>query len=126
MRKKMFNGATNLLFEKAKELRENMTQAELVLWEYLRQHPLGYKFRRQHPLGIYIVDFYCHKLKLVIEVDGSMHGLKEVQDADVERQRQLEMDGLKVVRFTNEKILKRKEEVIEQIILLINERVGTT
>jgi very-short-patch-repair endonuclease len=106
---------------KAKELRENMTQAELVLWEYLRQHPFGYKFRRQHPLGIYIVDFYCHKLKLVIEVDGSIHNLQEVKDVDIERQRQLELEGLKVIRFTNEEVLKTKEVVIEKIKLLINE-----
>ena len=122
MKKKMFYGASNLLFEKAKELRENMTQAELVLWEYLRQHPFGFKFRRQHPLGIYIVDFYCHKLKLVFEVDGDVHGEREVQEADIERQRQLELDGLKVKRFTNEEVLKTKEVVIEQINLLINER----
>jgi imidazole glycerol-phosphate synthase subunit HisF len=117
----MFYGASKLLFERAKELRGNMTQAELVLWEYLRQHPLGYKFRRQHPLGIYIVDFYCHKIKLVIEVDGSIHNLQVVNDVDVERQRHLEMEGLKVIRFTNEEILKTKEVVIEKIKLLINE-----
>lgn len=125
MKKKMFFGASHLLFKRAKELRENMTEAETVLWEYLRQHPLGFKFRRQHPLGIYIVDFYCHKLKLVIEVDGSVHGEQDVREVDMERQRQLERDGLKVVRFTNEEVLKKKEDVIEQIILLINERVGT-
>jgi len=117
----MFYGASNLLFEKAKELRENMTQAELVLWEYLRQHPLGFKFRRQHPLMIYIVDFYCHRLKLVIEVDGSIHTLQEVKDVDLERQRLLELEGLKIIRFTNEEILKTREVVIEQINLLINE-----
>lgn len=123
MKKKMFYGASNLLFGKAKELRSNMTQAELVLWEYLRQRPLGCKFRRQHPLGIYVVDFYCHQLKLVIEVDGSVHGEKDVRAADVERQRQLELDGLKVIRFTNEEVLKTKEVVIEQINLLINQQV---
>ena len=121
MKKKMFYGASNLLFEKAKELRENMTHAELVLWEYVRQRPLGFKFRRQHPLGIYVVDFYCHQLKLIIEVDGSVHDLKEVQEADLVRQRQLEIDGLKVIRFTNEEILKTKEVVIERINFLINE-----
>jgi very-short-patch-repair endonuclease len=125
VKKKMFYGANYLLFKRAKELRENMTEAEIVLWEYLRQHPLGYKFRRQHPLGIYIVDFYCHKLKLVIEVDGSVHGEQDVKEVDIERQRQLEREGLKVERFTNEEVLKKKEEVIEKIILLINERVGT-
>jgi imidazole glycerol-phosphate synthase subunit HisF len=122
VKKKMFYGASWLLFERAKKLRENMTGAEVVLWEYLRQHPLGYKFRRQHPVGIYIVDFYCHKLKLVKEVDGSIHGEPEVRDADIERQRQLELDGLKVMRFTNEEVLKKKEIVIEEIHLLINER----
>ena len=121
MKKKMFYGAFNLIYIRAKELRGNMTEAELVLWEYLRQHPLGYKFRRQHPIRIYVVDFYCHKLKLVIEVDGSIHGEKEVQEADVKRQRQLELEGLKVVRFTNEEVLKTREVVIEKITLLINE-----
>jgi len=72
-------------------------------------------------LGIYVVDFYCHKLKLVIEVDGSVHGDKEVGDADKERQRQLELDGLKVIRFTNEEILKKREVIEEKIKLLINE-----
>ncbi|WP_394347800.1 endonuclease domain-containing protein [Niastella caeni] len=67
------------------------------------------------------MDFYCHKLKLVIEVDGSIHNLQAVKDVDVERQRQLELDGLKIVRFTNEEILKTKERVIEKINLLINE-----
>lgn len=119
----MFYGANHLLFERAKKLRENMTQAELVLWEYLRQHPLGYKFRRQHPVGIYVVDFYCHKLKLVIEVDGWVHQKEEVMEADVVRQRQLEREGLKVVRFTNEEVLKKKEVVIEKINLLINQLV---
>ncbi|WP_207512013.1 endonuclease domain-containing protein [Longitalea luteola] len=90
---------------------------------YLRQHPNGYKFRRQHPLRIYIVDFYCHKLKLVIEVDGSVHGENEVRVADAEPQRQLELDGLRVIRFTNEEVLKNKELVIEKINLLINQQV---
>lgn len=68
------------------------------------------------------MDFYCHKLKLVIEVDGSVHGEKEVSEMDAERQRQLERDGLKVIRFTNEEVLKKKEIVIKAINLLINER----
>ena len=122
MKRKMFYGANKLIFEKARLLRENMTEAEVVLWEYLRQHPLGYKFRRQHPLGIYIVDFYCHKLKLVIEVDGSVHGDPEVREADTERQRQLELEGLKVVRFTNEDVMKNRDKLVEQIVLLMNER----
>ena len=121
MKRKMFFGASKLLFEKAKELRGNMTDSEVVLWEYLKQHPLGYKFRRQHPLGIYIVDFYCHKLKLVIEVDGSIHNFEAIKEIDTLRQKQLKMDGLIVIRFTNKEVLKTKEVVIEKIKLLINE-----
>jgi very-short-patch-repair endonuclease len=68
------------------------------------------------------VDFYCHKLKLVIEVDGSVHGDPEVREADTERQRQLELEGLKVVRFTNEDVMKNRDKLVEQIVLLMNER----
>lgn len=87
MEKRMFYGANPLLFAKAKELRNNMTQAEVVLWEYLRTKPSGYKFRRQHPIGIYIADFFCHKLNLAIELDGSIHDLEEVRLNDEERQK---------------------------------------
>ena len=69
------------------------------------------------------VDFYCHKLKLVVEVDGSVHFEKEVREADAERQRQLELDWLRAIRFTNEEVLKKKEIVTEEINLLINQLV---
>ena len=111
----MFYGASGLLFQRAKELRSNMTQAELILWEYLRQKPGGFKFRRQHPLGLYIVDFYCHKVKLVIEVDGSIHDIEEVKVHDEIRQKQLESEGLTVIRFRNVEITKSSEVVIENI-----------
>lgn len=115
MKKKMFFGAGNLVFENAKELRKNLTHAELILWGYLKQHPLGYKFRRQHPIGIYIADFYCHKLKLVIEVDGSVHDDEAVKEQDDIRQRDLEMDNLLVLRFRNEEVEKTLEVVINKI-----------
>jgi imidazole glycerol-phosphate synthase subunit HisF len=121
MKRKMFYGASHLLFDKARELRNNMTDAETILWGYLRQHPMGMKFRRQHPLGIYIADFYCHKLKLVIEVDGKIHDKDAVKIEDEKRQNQLELDGLRIVRFKNEEILKKPEIVFESIDLLITE-----
>jgi very-short-patch-repair endonuclease len=71
VRKKMFLGADNFLFERASKLRKQQTLAEEILWNYLRTKPFGHKFRRQHPFSIYILDFYCHSLKLAIEVDGS-------------------------------------------------------
>ena len=94
----------------------------MKLWGYLRTRPMGYKFRRQHPIGIYIVDFYCHALKLVIEADGSIHEQETVQQADNERQRSLEADGLQVIRFTNNEILKNTEHVIEQINIILTEK----
>jgi imidazole glycerol-phosphate synthase subunit HisF len=73
MKRKMFSGADKLLFEKAAALRSRQTFAEELLWNYLRTKPLGFKFRRQHSFSNYILDFYCHALNLVIEVDGSIH-----------------------------------------------------
>ena len=111
----MFYKASPLIFEMARELRSQQTHAETILWEYLKTKPSGYKFRRQHPIGIYIVDFYCHKLKLVIEADGSIHNVKEVKEHDKERQIALEENNIKVIRFTNADILNEMKTVIDRI-----------
>jgi very-short-patch-repair endonuclease len=102
--KNMFDGAEKALFASASQLRKQQTFAEELLWQYLKTKPLGLKFRRQHVYGIYILDFYCHKLKLVIEVDGSIHDEKEVKQNDEIRQKHLEEDNLTVLRFTNDDI----------------------
>ncbi|HEX4876974.1 MAG TPA: DUF559 domain-containing protein [Chitinophagaceae bacterium] len=115
----MHNGAIKPLYQRARELRNSATFAENILWGYLRQKPQGYKFRRQHPYAIYILDFYCHSLKLVIEVDGSIHELKEVKENDGIRQKQLEDDGLKVVRYQNNMLEKTPELVFKEIESLI-------
>lgn len=111
----MHSGATNNIFQRARELRNNATYTEEILWGYLKTKPLGYKFRRQHPYAIYILDFYCHKKKLVIEVDGNIHEQEEVRAMDNLRQRQLEADGLIVIRFTNQQIKNSLESVIQLI-----------
>ncbi len=111
----MFYKASSLLFGMAKELRNHVTNAEMLLWGYLRTNPDGFKFRRQHPIGIFIADFYCHRLKLVIEVDGSIHKVKEVEEHDRYRQRLIEEDGMKLIRFTNEQIETDLENVIATI-----------
>lgn len=79
MRWNMFYGAGNLIFEKAQELRARMTPAEKVLWEAIHINEWKLKFRRQHPLSIYVADFYCHAVKLVIELDGGYHLAEEVK-----------------------------------------------
>jgi cyclase len=111
MKKQMFLGADNLIFRNASALRNNMTSAEMLLWGYLKGNQLGAKFRRQHPLGVYIADFYCHRHKLVIELDGSIH----VAMNESERQKSLEADGLKILRFKNEQVLHNLEIVLAQI-----------
>ncbi len=111
----MFAGATPAIFENAKKLRQNMTDAEITLWVYLKQSPEGYKFRRQHPLGNYIIDFYCHKAKMVVELDGSIHHLPEVMQNDKLRQQYLEESGLKVIRFTNKEVLHNVHLVLHTI-----------
>ena len=89
----MHAGAIKPLYQRARELRNNATHAENILWTYLKRKPLGYKFRRQHPFVIYILDFYCHSLKLVIEVDGSIHNYVDVKLNDEQRQATLQNDG---------------------------------
>jgi len=111
----MFLGANHLIFKNAESLRNNMTPAEMMLWGHLSGSRLGAKFRRQHPLGIYIADFYCHQHKLVVELDGSVHQLPDVQSNDIERQINLENDGIKVIRFKNEMVFNEIEKVLETI-----------
>lgn len=113
--KGMYKGAPRISFEQAKELRENMTQAELILWAYIRKNALGVKFRRQHPISIYIVDFYCHKENLVIEVDGEYHNSPDQKQKDEQRTTDLKELGLKVIRFNNEEILHNINDVLTKI-----------
>ena len=111
----MHAGAEREIYQRARELRDRSTQAEEVLWGYLKAKPQGLKFRRQHPYSVYILDFYCHALKLVIEVDGSIHNLEDVKANDQQRQGLLEKDGLTVLRFTNEEILTNLAEIINKV-----------
>jgi very-short-patch-repair endonuclease len=115
MAKRMHGGAIKPLYQRARELRNNATSAETILWTYLKNKPYGFKFRRQHPYSIYILDFYCHALKLVIEVDGSIHDQVDVKLNDEERQATLQNGGLTVLRFQNEAVTKTLEKVILEI-----------
>ncbi|MGL4882707.1 MAG: endonuclease domain-containing protein [Waterburya sp.] len=98
------------LITKAKELRKNMTSAEKKLWYgYFRTFPL--RILRQKPIDNFIVDFYCAKLKLVIEVDGDSHFSPEARVKDEERTNILQGYGLQVIRFTNDEVLGNFEAV---------------
>ena len=115
IRKTIFSGAEGFLFRRASELRKRPTHAEEMLWHYLKTKPFGHKFRRQQPFSNYILDFYCHSLKLVIEVDGSIHDIEEVKENDKIREARLGASGLTVIRFTNKEIRGNIEIVIQQI-----------
>lgn len=116
----MWKGASPQIFSNAKKSRRNLTEAEEKLWFAVRNNQIaGYKFRRQHPLSIYIADFYCHVLKLVIEIDGGYHLTEEQRLLDEIRTTDIEFEGLKVIRFTNEEILLKLPEVIANIKVFI-------
>ena len=104
----MFYGAKADTFKFAEELRKNLTEAELVLWDKLKQNKLnGYKFKLQHPIKLFIADFYCHKAKLVIEIDGKIHSTKESKEYDINRSYEFDQLGLKVIRFTNSEVINK-------------------
>ena len=112
----MFYGAQPILFEFAKQMRNNPTEAEDLLWHQLSKGGLnGIRFRRQHPVLYFIADFYCHKAKLIIEVDGGYHILEEQFEYDKNRDSELNELGLKVIRFTNEQVLLDIENTVKVI-----------
>jgi very-short-patch-repair endonuclease len=109
----MFYNASPGIFQKAEELRNNMTEAEKVLWTHLRKSQLGVRFKAQHPIDKFIADFYCHKAKLVVEVDGSVHDLQKEYDQN--RSDEINNLGVNVIRFTNEEVFNDIEKVVGEI-----------
>ena len=102
----------NRLRKFARDNRNGGTKAEACLWKYaLSKKKLGYTVKRQRPVLNYIADFMCQDLNLIIEVDGSIHDSPEAQEKDRVRQRELESAGFRVVRFTNEEVLKNMDSV---------------
>ena len=118
-RKPLYQSADGAVYVKLKEFasynRKHATQAESVLWEYLKEKQLGVSFRRQQIVGQYIADFICLSHGLVIEVDGGYHQLPEQQTSDAERTQWLESQGLKVLRFTNEEVICNIDNIINKI-----------
>ncbi len=116
MTKNMFYGAPPILFELAKQLRDNQTKAEMFLWEHFGHFEIpNVRIKRQHPILYFIADFYCHKARLIIEVDGGYHNTPEQYQYDSSRDAELENLGLKVIRFSNEQVFEETEYVIRKI-----------
>ncbi len=99
-----------------KDLRNNGTSAEAFLWRYLsRSQQEGRKFRRQHSIGNYIVDFYCPREKLIIELDGEVHNNTNVEEKDLIRTNYIESLGFTVIRFENKIVFNHLSSVLKEI-----------
>jgi very-short-patch-repair endonuclease len=106
--------ASKHMVQRARVLRQTQTAPENLLWLALRNSQVsGVKFRRQHPIGPYVVDLYCHKAKLVVEIDGMSHEDKKEQD--VARTQYLETQNLRVLRVTNEDVMRDLDAVTREI-----------
>jgi very-short-patch-repair endonuclease len=113
----MYYGANPATMRAAARLRKNLTLCEYLLWKKLRDRKIfNTKFRKQHPVNNFIVDFYCHEYKLVIEVDGDYHNDEDQIQYDLDRTSDLINFGLKVIRFTNFEIINDIDHVIEEIL----------
>ena len=106
----------NAIKEIRKTLRKRATETEKILWRHLKQKKFcGIRFKRQYSVGSYVLDFYCPKFRLAIEIDGGYHLKKDVQQYDKIRQENIENVGIKFVRFSNEETLNNIENVLQKI-----------
>ncbi|MBV9868952.1 MAG: endonuclease domain-containing protein [Abitibacteriaceae bacterium] len=102
--------------DKRQTLRNSRPPAEVLLWLRLRDGQVaGCRFRRQYSVGPYVLDFYCPRLKLAIEIDGPSHDGEEVEVYDANRQALIESYGIHFLRFTNEQVYNQLNAVLETI-----------
>ncbi len=108
----------------ARHLRRAATEAEVTMWQLLRNRERGVKFRRQHAIGPFIVDFYCSEAKLVVECDGALHFTDEGRMRDERRTRWLNSQDIEVIRFTSHAIADDIQRVLEAIDSAIAKRIS--
>ena len=119
MQKEILKYNSNLK-DKARKLRKNSTLSEVLLWNRLKaRQDKGYQFLRQKPLDNYIVDFFCKRLKLVIEIDGDSH--LENENADYTRQKKIESLSISFLRFSDNEIKRNLDDVVQTIFNWIDE-----
>ncbi len=104
------------LVKKARVLRSSMTLAEILLWSRIRSKQVdGFKFRRQQPLYNYIVDFYCHELKLIVEIDGVIHSDSKQADYDKNRDKIFKINGFHVLHLSNHEIVTDLTSAVDKL-----------
>lgn len=101
--------------QRRRELRKNMTFSEKLVWTYLRKKKLQERFLRQYSVDYYVIDFYCPKLKLAVEIDGDVHEMPEQKIYDMQRQGYLEKFGITFVRIKNEELLENPDLALDRI-----------
>jgi very-short-patch-repair endonuclease len=101
--------------EKRRLLRSKMTYCEKIVWLHLRKKQLGYRFLRQYSVDQFVIDFYCPKLKLAVELDGDVHEVLEQKEYDIKRQKYLEEFGIKFIRIKNEEFLGNPNKAFDKI-----------
>ena len=103
------------IFQIAERLRRDMTVTEKIIWDRVCKNQLGVRIRRQHPVWKFIADFYCHEVKLIIEIDGGIHLRPENKEYDISRDTILKEFQIEILRFTNDEVINGPELVIEKI-----------
>src|SRR6188508_3512213 len=111
----MHYGATTEIFQIAERLRRDMTVSEKIIWDRVCKNQLGVRIRRQRPVWKFIADFYCHEVKLVIEIDGGIHLRSENKEYDISRDIILKEFKIEILRFTNDEVINGPDLVIERI-----------
>jgi very-short-patch-repair endonuclease len=121
MGEELHKGAPPINMFYGRENRKKSTEAESVLWTYLRGRKLhGFKFRHQHPISDFVADFYCHESKLIVEIDGNYHNSIEQMQYDKGRTYELNELKIKVIRFSNWEVLNKIEFVLGEITAQLN------
>jgi very-short-patch-repair endonuclease len=120
--KTMYFRAKSDTFQAARIVRKNMTISEKLLWEKLKGKQInGLRFRRQHPIEFFIADFYCHEIRLVVEIDGEVHN--ENQEYDDGRSAEMEKFDIKIIRFNNDEVENDIEKIISEIKSIVDVRL---
>ena len=108
---------------RARDLRQNQTEAERLLWRRLRGRALGgFKFVRQEPIGPYFADFVCRDESLIVEIDGATHSTDEERRRDALRAAFLAEHGFRIARFVNHEVYRNIEGVLETILAALERR----
>jgi very-short-patch-repair endonuclease len=109
--------------KRARKLRSEMSLPETMLWRELRKRPGGHKFRRQHPAGVYVLDFYCARARLDIEVDGWAHDNPAQAQHDAYRSGFLRSQGIATTRIPAQRVLEDLDAVVRRIVVICDERM---